>query len=346
MPMFTTDLPHRSSAMQHLDRNAGLALPTSKLVFGGGSIGNLKTVIPESITDSLLIEATRNGITQFDTAPLYGFGLSELRLGHHLRSLERDHYKVSTKVGRYFKAAWGSSIDRGNWFAPLDRVAVIDYSRDGIMRSLEQSLNRLGIDRIDTVLVHDIDRRNQGEHFDARFRQVVDVAIPLLHDLKAAGHINAIGIGINEADVAADFLREATFDVLMLAGRVSLLNHAESLDLLALAQQRGTKVFAASVFNSGFLADIEGSGTFDYGRPDELIRSRSRKIRDVLGRFAVPLQAAAIQFPLRLPAIEAVVIGMSRPNQVAANLEWSTWPIPEETWVALKHEQLIATMGT
>ena len=324
------------------DGAASVSGPVS-LVFGGGSIGNLKAAIPEATVDCLLAEATRNGIVHFDTAPLYGFGLSELRLGHHLRTLERSQYKISTKVGRTYHAAWGRPVERGNWFAPLDRLAYTDYSRDGIMRSLEQSLTRLGIDRIDTVLVHDIDRRNQGEDFDARFRQVVEVALPVLHNLKAAGQIDAVGIGISEADVASDFLQEAAIDVLMLAGRVSLLDHAASLDVLAQAEQSGTRVLAASVFNSGYLADIEGAGTFDYGRPDEAIRLRSRRIRDVLAQFAVPLQAAAIQFPLRLPAVQAVVIGMSRPEQVASNLEWSRWTIPDETWAALQEERLIAS---
>lgn len=339
--------PFRATAdlmFKPLDAAVPVSAPT-RFVLGGGSIGNLKSAIPETTIDHLLAEATRNGITRFDTAPLYGFGLSELRLGHHLRTLERSQYEISTKVGRYYQTAWGGPVDRGNWFAPLNRLAQVDYSRDGIMRSLEQSLTRLGIDRIDTVLVHDIDRRNQGEQFDARFRQVIEAALPALHDLKAAGHIGGVGIGISEADVASDFLREADIDVLMLAGRVSLLDHAAALDVLAQSEQRGIKVLAASVFNSGYLADIEGAGTFDYGRPDEAIRLRSRRTRDVLGRFAVPLQAAALQFPLRLPGVEAIVIGMSRPEQVASNLEWSNWPIPDETWTALQDEQLIVTAG-
>jgi len=302
-------------------------------------------MIAEADVDALLAEASRSGIVRFDTAPLYGFGLSEVRLGHHLRGLPREQFSISTKVGRYYLPAWGEPADRGNWHSPLARRVIVDYSRDGVMRSLEQSFSRLGVDRIDVVLVHDIDRRNQGDAFEARYHQAVDVALPLLGELKAAGHIDAFGLGISEVDVARDFLRDADIDVLMLAGRVSLLDHTDALEVLDLARERNTAVMAASVFNSGFLADIEGAGTFDYDRPSDAIRLRCRAIRDVVAQFGVPIQAAALQFPLRFAAVESIVVGMSRSGQVASNLGWADWPIPEEMWERLCERGLTATAG-
>jgi len=307
----------------------------SKIVFGAGSIGNLKQALPEAAVDELLAEATRHGIFRFDTSPLYGFGLSELRLGHHLRGLERKSFTVSTKVGRYFLPAWGDEIARGVWYAPLRRKAVVDYSRDGILRSLEQSFNRLGIDRIDTVLVHDIDRRNQGDAFEVSFRQVVEEALPLLSDLKSGGQIDAFGIGINEADVALDLMRAAEFDVLMLAGRISLLDHASAAEALAEAQRRGVSVQAASIYNSGLLANATSQGTFDYAPASATLLSRLNMIRKIAERFDVPLQAAAVQFPLRLPAVEAAVVGMSRPSHVRSTLDWLRKPIPDDMWAEL-----------
>ncbi len=318
-------------------------VPLSKVIFGTGPIGNLKRSLSEGSVDALLDEASRAGLTRFDTSPLYGFGLAELRLGRHLRQLSPHGIKLSTKIGRYFLPSWGEKVDRGNWAAPLNLIPVIDYTRDGVMRSLEQSFVRLGVDRLDTVFVHDIDRRNQGRDFDARYRQVVEQSLPTLQELKAAGHIGEIGVGINEADVASDLLRDAAFDTLMLAGRATLLDHADAMALLHEIARRGMTVQAAAVFNSGILADLEGGGTFDYGQPAEGIRTRAGRVRDVVARFGVPLPAAALQFPLRLPGVASIVVGMSRAEQIGANLEWARWPIADEMWSELEAEGLVVS---
>ena len=313
---------------------------TPKVGFGGAALGNLNERISEAQADATIEEAYAAGIRYFDTSPLYGLGLSELRLGHLLRALPRDEFMLSTKVGRYMVPPRGEVIDNGIWTAPLPMKPVFDYSYDGTLRSLEQSILRLGVEFIDIVFIHDIDRQAHGASFDRCFDIAMNGAYRALCELRKAGYIGAIGVGINEADVATQFVQAAEFDYLMLAGRYTLLDQSALESFLPAALEKHVGVIAAGVFNSGILAQATPA-TFDYVEAPAAIVKRVRSIAEICSRHGVPLQAAAAQFPFGHPAIKTVVLGMMKAQQVRQNLDWIETPIPSELWDELKHEKLL-----
>lgn len=318
-------------------------LELTELGFGAAPLGNLYETIPERQAEATLERAWEAGIRYYDTAPLYGYGLSELRVGRLLRGLPREEFVLSTKVGRYFAAPGKEPVDYGQWAAPLNFRPVYDYSYDGTMRALEQSRLRLGIPRIDIVLIHDVDRRNHGPDYDRRFGEAMAGAYPALAELRRTGEVRAIGVGVNEADVAARFAREGDFDCVILAGCYSLLRQDGLEECLPLALAKGVSVILAGVLGTGILAEGPKEGArYNYvPAPPEVI-DRVRRIEVLCSAGGVPLPAAALQFATAHPAVVSALAGMVRPEEVDANVSLLHRPIDTVLWQVLKEEGLLS----
>lgn len=321
---------------------SGLAI--SCLGLGGAPLGDLYERIPEERALATIETAVQNGIRLFDTAPLYGYGLSEHRFGHVLRRKPRAGYVLSTKVGRRLIPTDPAHIDRGQWSGGLNMRPEYDYSYDGTMRALEDSLQRLGIERIDIGLIHDVDIWTHGtqEAFEERFRQAATGAFRALAKLREAGTIKAIGVGVNEIEPARRFVNETDINVLMLAGRYTLLEQEPLESLLPLLQRKGVGILLAGPFNSGILASGPVPGAkYNYKpAPAEILR-KTERIAAVCARHDVPLPAAAIQFPLGHPVVAAIVPGAVRPEEVLSNIALMTRKIPADLWAELKREGLL-----
>ncbi|WP_449065340.1 aldo/keto reductase [Planomonospora algeriensis] len=303
--------------------------------FGAAPIGNLFDAVDDETARAAVDAAYEAGIRLFDTAPHYGLGLSERRLGAALASRPRDSYTLSTKVGRLLVPAedGGGGLRDGEGFdVPADLRRVRDYSRDGVRRSLEESLERLGLDRVDVALIHDPD-----DHWE----QAVSEAYPALAELRDQGVVRAVGAGMNQWEMLARFVRETDMDVVMLAGRHTLLDQSGARELLPLCQERGVSVLAAGVFNSGLLATHEASGTYDYAPAPGPLLARARRIAGVCERHGVTLPQAALAFPLRHPAVVSVVAGARSATEVARNAALAAVPVPEALWADLAAEGLI-----
>ncbi|MFI9010329.1 aldo/keto reductase [Actinosynnema sp. NPDC053489] len=301
-------------------------IPLSPLGFGGGPIGNLFAEVSDVDALGALEAAWDVGVRYFDTAPHYGLGLSERRVGAFLAGRPRDEFVVSTKVGRVLKPAPGDGDDLANGFAvPAAARRRWDFSADGVRRSLESSLDRLGLDRVDVVYVHDPD-----EHWE----QAVSQAVPALLALRSEGVVGAVGVGMNQWEMPARFVREADLDVVLLAGRYTLLDRSGE-ELLDLCAERGVAVVAAGVFNSGLLARPEVGGTYDYrAAPPELVE-RARRIASVCERHGVTLPQAAVRFPTRHPAVVSVLLGVRSAAEMRANAAAFATPVPDHLWPAL-----------
>jgi D-threo-aldose 1-dehydrogenase len=320
-----------------------LTIGPAGIGFGTGPLGNLYHAMTDEAADAALSEGHARGIRYFDTAPFYGFGLSELRLGRFLRGVPRDSFILSSKVGRCMVPPRGAPFDKGGWAAPLELRPVFDYSYDGAMRSIEQSVIRLGFERIDILLLHDVDRWTFGAAFDRVFATAMEGAYRALVELRDAGHVAAIGVGVNEADVAADFIRAGRFDCVMLAGRYTLLDQTALDELLPLALARGVEVLAAGVFNSGILAQSPPyvRPMFNYAPASPEIVARASRIAAACAAHGVPPQAAAVQFPHGHPAVKAVVLGLTEPAHVRQALDWRDVDIPPALWHQLKQDGLV-----
>jgi D-threo-aldose 1-dehydrogenase len=317
-----------------------LGLPP-RFGFGASGLGNLGRTVSEAECRATLEAAWDGGFRYYDTSPLYGHGLSELRLGAFLRERPRDAFVLSTKVGRYLVPPRGQPVDPGLWQPPSGLLPVTDYSYDATMRALEQSHSRLGLARIDIAYIHDIDRRSQGDAFAANYRTAIEGAYKALDSLRRSGDLRAIGIGVNESDVAADFMRDTDLDLVMLAGRFTLLEQGALNDCLPGALRRGVGIVAAGVYNSGILAKGP-SATYDYGEaPPELV-VRAEGLHAICAQHGVALAAAAAQFPFRHPAVRSVVLGMSRPESVTRSIANLATPIPDALWADLRAEGFVA----
>ncbi|ETK31930.1 aldo/keto reductase [Microbispora sp. ATCC PTA-5024] len=294
--------------------------------FGAAPIGNLYTAITDEEATAAVDAAWDAGIRFFDTAPHYGLGLSERRLGDALRERPRDEYAISTKVGRLLVPGDGTGTDDQGFAVPNTLRRVWDFSRDGVRRSLEESLGRLGLTRVDLVLLHDPD-----DHW----KEAVSEAYPALAELRDQGVVGAIGAGMNQWQMLADLVRETDLDVVLLAGRYTLLDRSGEDVLLPLCRERGVSVVAGAVFNSGLLARHDPGGTYNYGPvPPELLE-RAREIARVCERHGVTLPQAAMAFPLRHPAVASVVIGMRSAGEVRQNMDLAARPIPDALWADL-----------
>ncbi|SCM76818.1 putative oxidoreductase, aryl-alcohol dehydrogenase like protein [uncultured Pleomorphomonas sp.] len=326
-----------------LDAVSAPSIP-GRIGFGASGLGTLTWDVPDDVAQAILDAAWAAGFRYYDTSPLYGFGLSELRLGRFLRNVPRADYILSTKVGRYFVPPKpGETPDKGGWVRPQPLVPILDYSYDGFMRSLEQSYNRLGVAAIDIVYIHDLDRRNLKSDFDRHYKAAVESGYKALDELRRAGVLKAIGVGLNESDVAANLIRNLDLDLVMLAGRYTLLEQPALEDFLPEAEKRGVGVVDVGVFNSGILVKPpEAGGNYDYGAAPEAVIQRARAIRATCEEFGVEMPAAAVQFPFGHSAVKSVVVGMSKLKAVHQNMDWFNAKIPVDLWAALKERGLLA----
>lgn len=298
------------------------------LGFGAAAIAGLYEPVADATARQSVDRAWALGTRFFDTAPHYGHGLSERRLGQALAHRPRDEFVLSTKVGRLLRPGAADSLFRG----ALPLHSVHDFSASAIRTSLEASLERLGVDRVDVVHLHDPDN-----HAD----QALDESYPVLDDLRRQGVIRALGAGMNQTAVLTRFAREADFDCFLVAGRYTLLDQSALDDLLPACAARGIGVVIGGVYNSGVLARPEPTATFDYAPVPTPLLQRVRRLRSVCASHRVPLMAAAIQFPLGHPAVTSVLSGARSPLEVEENDRMMRVPVPAALWNDLKEAGLL-----
>lgn len=313
-------------------------VPFGRLGFGAATLGNLYREITEDDANEVLAAAWDAGIRYFDTAPHYGLGLSERRLGAFLATKPRNQFVISTKVGRLIRPNPDGigGVDTANDFVvPSDFTRVWDPSDAGIRSSLDESLERLGLDRVDVLFLHDPERYDLD-------RGLAE-AVPALGALRDEKRVRAVGVGSMVTDALLASARTTDVDLLMIAGRYTLAEQPIVPDLLGVCRINGVGIVNASVFNSGLLANAVPSpnSRYDYGTVPENVSTRVRAIGSVCARHGVELPAAALQYTLRDPLVETVVIGASNAAQVRQNVDRATAPIPEDFWLELHAEGLV-----
>jgi D-threo-aldose 1-dehydrogenase len=297
----------------------------TRLGLGLAPIGGLYTPVGDAQAHAALDRAWDHGLRFFDTAPLYGNGLSERRAGAALSARPREEFVLSTKVGRLLVADGSDTEDL--WAEPAGGVAPrFDFSYEGVMRSFEASLERLGLQRIDVLHIHDPDN-----HFD----EALSGALKALAQLRSQGLIGAIGAGMNQAEMLSAFARHGGFDCFLLAGRYTLLDRRGAQELLPLCAREGIGVIAAGVYQSGLLADPRPGVTENYHPAPEASIVKALALKEICESHGVPLRAAAIQFPLRHPAVSCVIVGVRTPEEVDDAVEMFGHDIPEQLWAEL-----------
>jgi len=321
-------------------------LEVTGMGLGGAPMGGFRATISDAEAVALTNAAYDAGVGYFDTSPFYGYGRSELRMGAALRERPRESYVLSTKIGRILHAMRPGEKPPADFrenglpgFAP-----VFDYTYDGVMRSLEHSHLRLGIARIDIVLVHDVDFWTIKDRalLDQRFKTVMDSGFKALDELRKAGVIGAIGVGINEADTSLRFIQAGDFDCMLLAGRYTLLEQGALADFLPECVKRQVSVILGGPYNSGILAgNVKPGATHDYTPAPSPLIDKAQKIEAVCRRHGVELGAAAMQFPLAHPALCSVIPGALSIQEVEQNVARLQAKIPAELWAELKHEKLL-----
>ena len=299
-----------------------MILPGS-LVFGGGPIGGLYAPVSDESAAATLQGAWDAGIRAFDTAPHYGVGLSEQRIGDFLAGRPRAEFVVSTKVGRRLMPAVGPVDGTDGFYGTPELRRVRDYSADGALRSLEDSLRRLRLDRVDIALIHDPD-----EHM----AEALDRAYPALARLRSEGVVGAIGVGVNSASLAEWFVTRCDLDCVLVAGRYTLLDDSAARSLFPLCLTRGVAVLAGGVFNSGILA---GGDRYDYALAPPGLLAQARRIAEVCARYDVPVAATALRYVLRHPAVTAAVVGARTPDEIRADAGYLSLDIPDALWAEL-----------
>jgi len=316
----------------------------SQLGVGTAPFGSFEPDDTDSSVAKAFAAMRAAGLGYFDTAPFYGLGLAEHRLGACLRTIDRRSVVLSTKIGRLMRPLGeGPAPGLGVAGEPPFEVAF-DYSYDGTLRSLEHSLQRLGTNAVDIALVHDVNRRWQGDRVEQRYGEAMNGAYRALVELRDAGVVKAIGVGVNDWEILLRFAADGDFDCFMLAGRYTLLDHSALDTFMPDCERRGIAVLMAAPFNSGILATGAAPGaTYFYVEAEREIVERTRHIEGVCARHGVALPAAALQFPLAHPAVASVVTGMRSAAEVADNLAHCRAAIPRAFWEELKHERLIAT---
>ncbi|WP_442578103.1 aldo/keto reductase [Mesorhizobium sp. ASY16-5R] len=331
--------------VRHFDRIGNGGLDFTELGFGTAPLGNLYRAISDDDANAILEKAWETGVRYYDTAPLYGLGLSETRVNRFLRGKHRDDYVLSTKVGRLLRASKPEErTGIGKFFDTPSRREVYDYSHDGVMRSFEFSLERLGVDRVDILFVHDIDIFNHGskEAAHARIDEFMRSGYDALISLRDQGVIKAIGGGINEWQVAQTLAERGDFDLFLLAGRYTLLEQ-EALDsFLPLCEKRGIGIVLGGPYNSGILATGAKPGAYyNYEAAPQDILDRVSRIEAVCKRHGVKLIEAALQFPLSHPSVASVIPGGQRVAEVESNRALLDAKIPASLWSDLKAEKLL-----
>ena len=321
----------RHSELVKIERTG---LQVTKLSLGTAPLGGLFTSVQEADSDGVIAAAFAADINFYDTAPLYGFGRAEVRLGRGLNAANKP-YVLSTKVGRVLNPVSGSAVAGGlAEFADADTTVepVFDYSAKGIRRSFEESLVRLGVDRIDVALIHDA---------DDRIDEAIKFAYPELEKMRSEGLVSTIGVGMNYCPPTVKAVVETDIDIVLIAGRYSLLDQSSQDQLFKETMKRKVSVMIGGVYNSGILANPVAGATFHYAPAPEEIIVKAQKIRDLLATFNVSLTAAAIQFPLRHPAVTTVLTGSRSAKELLANITDFDSDVPQEAWAALESAGLI-----
>jgi D-threo-aldose 1-dehydrogenase len=300
-------------------------LHVTRLGLGTAPLGGLFEPVADDEAHRVVESAWQAGIRFFDTAPLYGHGLAEQRLGSVLRTKPRSEFVLATKVGRLLRA--GAPPDPSQSYKGVPALnPVFDFSYDGVMRSVEESLARLGLDRVDVLHIHDPD-----DHFE----EALEGAYRALDRLRTEGTISAVGAGMNQSEMLVRFAREADFDCFLLAGRYTLLDRGGAVELLPTCVEHGIAIIAGGVFNSGILANPKPGTTFDYRTaPAELVE-RAARMKSISERHGIDLKAAALQFPLRHPAVTTVLTGCRSEAEVAENVRMFETVIPDALWAEL-----------
>jgi D-threo-aldose 1-dehydrogenase len=306
------------------------ALRVPPLSLGTSSLGGMYEHVPEQQAHELVRHALARGVSHLDTAPYYGHGTAERRLAAALSEVDRDGVVVATKVGRLVVEQQGG--DTGIFRDAPPSVMTSDYSREGVLRSLEESLTRLGLERVDIVYVHDADHHEE---------QALAEAYPALEELRAQGVVAAIGVGMNQSRIPTRFVRETDIDVVLLAGRFTLLEHGAFADLLPAAAARNVSIVIGGVYNSGLLADPRGSAMYNYAPAPPGVLDLALRLEEVCGRHRVSLAAAAVQFPFCHPSVATVLVGARSAAEVDSSLEAISSPVPGELWVELVAEGLL-----
>lgn len=304
-------------------------MSVTRLGLGGAPLGGLSTDVEVKTAQDTVAKAHELGIAYFDTAPLYGLGKSETYFGHALQAFRRDEFVLSSKIGRVLDSVDERPVTQGDVVSPSLK-AVFDFSRDGVLRSIEESLERLGLDRIDIVFIHDPDDHHH---------QAISEAFPTLAELRSQGVISAIGAGMNQWEALSDFAREGDFDCFLLAGRYTLLDQSGLDELLPLCEEKHISIMLGGPYNSGILAsDLQSGTTYFYQEAPEDVLDKARQIKAVCDRYQVPLKAAALQFGLAHPAVAATIPGARSPQEVEENIKMASYPIPTDLWSELRTE--------
>jgi D-threo-aldose 1-dehydrogenase len=318
--------------------------PPGPLGFGGAPLGNMFDVVDEETAEAVLVTAWDSGVRYFDTAPHYGSGLSEHRFGTVLRRYPRDRFVLSTKVGRLLRPGDPMTLAHGQFKNALPFAEVYDYTYDGVMRSVEDSLQRLGMHRIDILLAHDLDVWTHGTEAarQERMAEFMGGGYRAMLDLRDAGVVQAIGAGVNETEACHDLALRGDFDCFLLAGRYTLLEQGPLDDFLPLCRERDIALIIGGAYNTGILATgaVEGA-YFQYAPAPPEIMARVRRIEAVCAGHGVRLPTAALQFPLGHAAVATVIPGTRSPAEVEQNLAIFAPDVPADFWAELKHEGLL-----
>lgn len=309
---------------------------------GGGTLGNLYRPLADEDATAIVHAALDLGVRYFDTAPFYGFGLSERRIGAALAARDTSPL-LSTKVGRLLEPSDDTSVPRHGFYSTEPFEPRFDYSYDAVLRSHASSLERLRVERVDVLLCHDIGVYAHGERSESYVKQFLDGGYRAMRNLREEGTVGAIGLGVNECEICERLLAECDFDCLLLAGRYTLLEQPALARLLPMCAQRGVSLIVGGPFNSGILAAAAYAQEqhYDYQRAPTTIVERVQRIADVCRRFSTPVGAAALQFPLAHPQVACVIPGCSSVEEVRQAAAWMRHPIPEELWLALRSEGLV-----
>ncbi|MFS8143741.1 aldo/keto reductase [Rhizobium sp. BR 249] len=319
-------------------------LDVTEISYGAAPLGGLYRACPREQAMETLQAAWDSGIRYFDVAPWYGLGLAERRMGDFLRDKPDGSYVLSTKVGRLLRPVPTGTVPEYGYVNPLSFDADYDYSYDGIMRSVEFSYARLGLNRIDILYVHDIGGYTHGAAKNAVYlKQFLDSGVKALEELRASGAISAFGLGVNEVPVCLDVLRHADLDCILLAGRYTLLDRSAEEELLPLCRQKGTSLVVGGVFNSGILATGPVPGShFDYMPADDDVLAKVGAMEAIAKRHGVPLAAPAMQFPLRDPIVASVLIGTAKPSSLTRNMEIIEPRLPDDIYAEFEPYTLVA----
>ena len=321
-------------------------LSVTELGFGTAPLGNLFRPLPDAVAAETLAAAERHGFGYYDTAPFYGFGLSERRLGDALR--RREGIVLSTKVGRLLEPVPGPVDEtqvRHGYATPMPFEPVYDYSYDAVMRSFEESLQRLGLSRIDLLYIHDIGRLTHGDANTARMEELTKGGgLKALEELRASKAISGFGMGVNEVAACLEVMDHARLDVILLAGRYTLLEQTPLDDLFPRCAAAGTAIVIGGPYNSGILA--VGTRTaaplyYNYEPAPANVIEKVRRMEAVCDRHGVPLAAAALQFPLAHPLVASVIPGLDSPERVSQTMALYRHPIPAALWQELRQEKLL-----